>query len=246
MPENGRSSRRTCIWSRRANPALNSGLGNLLERDCVHAIAEAAGCWTIGEDVAEVGIARITDGFDSFQEARAVESIRDDVRGNRLRKGGPACTGLKFLRGVEEDGVAAQASIDSRLEQAAHPRTKGALGPGLSSDVGTPRRLTVAATRRQPFRLCDLGADCRFWLVPGCPGHLSILIDHLLVRWKAASGWSRSRVLCGILVGAEGFEPSTSWSRTRRSTRLSHAPNVLSIPSVAPTLALAYHRYRER
>ena len=26
------------------------------------------------------------------------------------------------------------------------------------------------------------------------------------------------------LVGAEGFEPSTSWSRTRRSTRLSHAP----------------------
>ena len=29
------------------------------------------------------------------------------------------------------------------------------------------------------------------------------------------------------LVGAEGFEPSTSWSRTRRSTRLSHAPNLL-------------------
>jgi L-seryl-tRNA(Ser) seleniumtransferase len=28
------------------------------------------------------------------------------------------------------------------------------------------------------------------------------------------------------LVGAEGFEPSTSWSRTRRSTRLSHAPNI--------------------
>jgi hypothetical protein len=26
------------------------------------------------------------------------------------------------------------------------------------------------------------------------------------------------------MVGAEGFEPSTSWSRTRRSTRLSHAP----------------------
>src|ERR1035438_6311418 len=29
------------------------------------------------------------------------------------------------------------------------------------------------------------------------------------------------------LVGAEGFEPSTSWSRTRRSTRLSHAPMFL-------------------
>src|SRR5579863_2397042 len=46
----------------------------------------------------------------------------------------------------------------------------------------------------------------------------------------------------GYLVGAEGFEPSTSWSRTRRSTRLSHAPNIASIPSVAPPSAVAYHR----
>ena len=26
------------------------------------------------------------------------------------------------------------------------------------------------------------------------------------------------------MVGAAGFEPTTSWSRTRRSTKLSHAP----------------------
>jgi hypothetical protein len=26
------------------------------------------------------------------------------------------------------------------------------------------------------------------------------------------------------MVGASGFEPPASWSRTRRSTRLSHAP----------------------
>jgi hypothetical protein len=28
------------------------------------------------------------------------------------------------------------------------------------------------------------------------------------------------------LVGASGFEPPASWSRTRRSTRLSHAPKM--------------------
>src|SRR5262249_30345029 len=28
----------------------------------------------------------------------------------------------------------------------------------------------------------------------------------------------------GPLVGATGFEPATSWSRTKRSTKLSHAP----------------------
>jgi hypothetical protein len=27
-----------------------------------------------------------------------------------------------------------------------------------------------------------------------------------------------------VMVGARGFEPPASWSRTRRSTRLSHAP----------------------
>ena len=33
------------------------------------------------------------------------------------------------------------------------------------------------------------------------------------------------RKLLIILVGARGFEPPASWSRTRRSTKLSHAPN---------------------
>jgi hypothetical protein len=31
------------------------------------------------------------------------------------------------------------------------------------------------------------------------------------------------------MVGARGFEPPASWSRTRRSTRLSHAPNLTSV-----------------
>jgi hypothetical protein len=31
------------------------------------------------------------------------------------------------------------------------------------------------------------------------------------------------------MVGAGGFEPPTSWSRTRRSTRLSHAPKMSNL-----------------
>ena len=48
-----------------------------------------------------------------------------------------------------------------------------------------------------------------------------------------ATGWAVGWAVCPAttckllkdLVGASGFEPPTSWSRTRRSTRLSHAPN---------------------
>jgi hypothetical protein len=35
------------------------------------------------------------------------------------------------------------------------------------------------------------------------------------------------------MVGARGFEPPASWSRTRRSTRLSHAPNFTSVARAA-------------
>jgi hypothetical protein len=39
------------------------------------------------------------------------------------------------------------------------------------------------------------------------------------------------------LIGLVGFEPTASWSRTRRSTKLSHSPNWISrskIPAAAP------------
>ena len=36
------------------------------------------------------------------------------------------------------------------------------------------------------------------------------------------------------MVGARGFEPPASWSRTRRSTKLSHAPNLQCSGSLAP------------
>ena len=34
------------------------------------------------------------------------------------------------------------------------------------------------------------------------------------------------------MVGATGFEPATSWSRTKRSTRLSHAPCLVRLWAV--------------
>ena len=37
------------------------------------------------------------------------------------------------------------------------------------------------------------------------------------------NGFERSRMFL-LMVGARGFEPPTSRSRTERSTRLSHAP----------------------
>ena len=36
-----------------------------------------------------------------------------------------------------------------------------------------------------------------------------------------------------IHVGLVGFEPTASWSRTRRSTKLSHSPNWISHASMA-------------
>ena len=31
------------------------------------------------------------------------------------------------------------------------------------------------------------------------------------------------------IIGLVGFEPTASWSRTRRSTKLSHSPNQIAI-----------------
>src|SRR5215831_3422300 len=47
----------------------------------------------------------------------------------------------------------------------------------------------------------------------------------------------RSRALDEKMVGARGFEPPTPWSRTRCSTRLSHAPTNVSLrPRIARRL----------
>lgn len=108
---------------------------DFLEGNSVHAVPEAAGGGAIGEYVAEVGIAGIADGFDPFEKCRPIEAVRNYAYRHRLSERRPAGTGLKFFRGVEENGIAAEARIDSRLEQTAHLGTEGAFGPGLPGDV---------------------------------------------------------------------------------------------------------------
>ena len=47
----------------------------------------------------------------------------------------------------------------------------------------------------------------------------------MLIKGKPLT-YNRARSACGIspLVGVAGFEPTASWSRTKRSTKLSHTP----------------------
>ena len=47
---------------------------------------------------------------------------------------------------------------------------------------------------------------------------------------KTASDQQKSPALAGLLIGAPGFEPGTSPTRTVRATRLRHAPRKASIP----------------
>jgi hypothetical protein len=113
--------------------------------------------------MAEMGVARVADSFHPLQKARSVEMVRNDVGGYGLRKGRPTRTGLKFLACVEQDRVAADAGIDSRLKQATHLRTESALGPGLPRDS-----VLFGAQLLTPFGIClfDSAIRCRI-AIPG-------------------------------------------------------------------------------
>ena len=129
----------------------------LLQRDRVHAVPQAARCRPVGEYVAEVRIAGITDGFYPLQEGRSVKTIRDYIGRQGLGERGPARPGLEFLRGVEQNGFAAEAGINTRLKQAAHPRTERPLGSRLAGHV-----IFLGAQLQTPFRvrLDDLAIRC--------------------------------------------------------------------------------------
>jgi hypothetical protein len=109
-------------------------LSSLLESYRVHAKAQAAGFRAIGKDVPEMRIAGVANSFDAGCAVAGIEVIRDGIHGDRLSEGRPAGARVKFFRGVEQNGIAAQAGIDSGLEEAAHGRAEGALGACLASD----------------------------------------------------------------------------------------------------------------
>ena len=58
------------------------------------------------------------------------------------------------------------------------------------------------------------------------PGHFLCTINNLIAAVVGITNKARHlwRALFVVMVGAKGFEPSTSQSRTERSTKLSHAP----------------------
>ena len=83
----------------------------------------------------QVGVTSVADRFDALQERRSVKPVGNDILLDGLCEGWPASMRLKFLRRIEKDGFAAKARIDSRLKEAAHLRTEGALRSGLPGDM---------------------------------------------------------------------------------------------------------------
>gem|GEM_PF-6241896 len=58
---------------------------------------------------------------------------------------------------------------------------------------------------------------------PCRPGALELIQSKIDRLWMSRRPFDSSGPY-GQMVGAIGFEPTTSWSQTRRSTRLSYAP----------------------
>ena len=89
------------------------------------------------------------------------------------------------------------------------------------------KRLQTARSLRKPQRqrterdpeLVGAPFDCAQGRLDWCRGRLSA--GRSLEAVAPTSKTERSE---GLMVGATGFEPATSRSRTERSTRLSHAP----------------------
>src|SRR5579862_6126118 len=112
-----------------------SGLGNLFQCHRVHTVPQATGSGTVGEYVAQMGVAGVADRFNSLQECRSVKTVRNCIFFDRLSEGRPARARFEFLRRIEENSFAAEAGIDSRLEQAAHLGAEGTLRPRLPGDT---------------------------------------------------------------------------------------------------------------
>ncbi len=48
---------------------------------------------------------------------------------------------------------------------------------------------------------------------------------------------------CSLMVGVTGFEPAASWSRTKRSTELSHTPHYTAVRPTAAIIISPRLRY---
>ena len=117
------------------------------------------------------------------------------------------CVRCLFCRG---DRPAAELAV---IEQARPLHIKSSSDPNL---VVHPRCGIGNQQRKKGKRLCL----CR-------AGHSQKVVEATDISLSGSSPVARNqRQVAGYndKIGATGFEPATSWSRTKRSTRLSHAP----------------------
>jgi hypothetical protein len=77
-------------------PASASDLGNLPQRHSIHAITQTARLRPIREDVAQVGVTGVANGFDALQERRPIKPVSDDILLDRLGERRPTGMGLEF------------------------------------------------------------------------------------------------------------------------------------------------------
>ena len=139
------------------------GSGEFFQRQRVDAVAQAAGLRAVGEDVAEVGIADGTGGFDALHAVAGVEDVIDEAGRDGLGEAGPAAATVEFGLRVKQWFAAADASVAAGFENRAHRRTEGAFGAFLAGDVELFRRqhflpvsgAALVAARRQRVAVAD-------------------------------------------------------------------------------------------
>ena len=59
--------------------ATRLDLGDSSQRHRVHAITQAARGWSVGEDVAQVGVTSVANGFDALQKRRPIKEIGNHI-----------------------------------------------------------------------------------------------------------------------------------------------------------------------
>jgi Ferritin-like domain len=78
-----------------------SNLGDLPQRHGIHTITQTTRGGAVREDMAQVGVTSVADGFDALQKCRPVKPVGNDILLDGLCEGWPAGMRLKFLQCIE-------------------------------------------------------------------------------------------------------------------------------------------------
>src|SRR5690606_22012108 len=82
--------------SRSSSEASALAVGELVERERVHAVAQPGRGRAVGEDVTEVGLAHVAARLDADHPVALVHVIRDDLGEERRGERRPAGAGLEL------------------------------------------------------------------------------------------------------------------------------------------------------